>query len=301
MNNLENKIICVERCVQYTKIPQEKYEKLALHPDLNFLDEKESSKNGEFVKPDIKEPIENFGKVGKISFENYSVRYRPQAPLVLKNLNIEIKPSEKIGVVGRTGSGKSTLCLCLFRILEAENGKIYIDDQDISKIALEKLREILTIIPQDPTMIEGTLRENVDPSESFSDEEIKQILLKVGLDDFIEKSLDYQILEEGSNISVGEKQLICIARALIKKTKIILMDEATANVDYKTETLLQNCISTILKESTVITIAHRIKTVINYDKILVLDDGMIVDFDTPSNLIAKKGLFYQLYKESATS
>ena len=212
---------------------------------------------------------------------------------------MEINPKEKIGVVGRTGSGKSTLCLCLFRLLEADKGKINIDDIDISSIGLEMLRKNLTIIPQEPTLIEGTLRENVDPTENYSDEKIIEVLKEVGLDDFLEgKNLEYKIENNGNNISIGEKQLICIARALIKKSKIILMDEATANIDYKTETFLQNSINKELKDCTVITIAHRIKTIINYDRILVLNNGEIVEFDSPQKKKKKKGLFYQLYKES---
>ena len=285
-SRLSKVLISVERCDNYTKILQEKYPVLI---------------NDKYLKqyPTINKNITTFISSGKINFNNYSVKYRPNTPIVLKNLNFEIKPQEKIGVVGRTGSGKSTLCLCMFRLLEADAGKIYIDDIDISEIGLEMLRKSLTIIPQEPTIIEGTLRENVDPSNNFSDEQIKSILYDVGLDDFLEdKDLNYEIENNGNNISIGEKQLICIARALIKKSKIILMDEATANIDYKTETFLQNSINQQLKDCTVITIAHRIKTIINYDKILVLNNGEIVEYDTPQNLLEKKGLFYQLYKES---
>ena len=285
-SRLSKVLISVERCDNYTKILQEKYPVLITDKKL-----KQYSTNNKNVT--------TFISSGKINFNNYSVKYRPNTPIVLKNLNFEILPQEKIGVVGRTGSGKSTLCLCIFRLLEATEGNIYIDDKDISQIGLEMLRKNLTIIPQEPTIIEGTLRENVDPSNNFSDEEIKSILYDVGLDDFLEdKTLDYQIENNGNNISIGEKQLICIARALIKKSKIILMDEATANIDYKTETFLQNSINQQLKDCTVITIAHRIKTIINYDKILVLNNGEIVEYDTPQNLLDKKGLFYQLYKES---
>ena len=279
-------LVSLERCDNYTKIIQEKYPVLDTDKNLKLY----TSNGGK---------ISTFISQGKINFTNYSVKYRPNTPLVLKNLNLEINPKEKIGVVGRTGSGKSTLCLCLFRLLEADKGKINIDDIDISSIGLEMLRKNLTIIPQESTLIEGTLRENVDPTENYSDEKIIEVLKEVGLDDFLEgKNLEYKIENNGNNISIGEKQLICIARALIKKSKIILMDEATANIDYKTETFLQNSINKELKDCTVITIAHRIKTIINYDRILVLNNGEIVEFDSPQNLLDKKGLFYQLYKES---
>ena len=285
-SRLSRILVSVERCVEYTKIIQEKYPVLETDKEL-----KQYSTNNE--------RITTFISQGKIKFQNFNVKYRPNTSLVLKNLNFDINSKEKIGVVGRTGSGKSTLCLCLFRVLEADSGNIYIDNIDISKIGLEMLRKNLTIIPQEPTLIEGTLRENVDPAENFSDEKIMKILKDVGLDYFMEgKNLDYKIENNGSNISIGEKQLICIARALIKKSKIILMDEATANIDYKTEIFLQNSINKELKDCTVITIAHRIKTIINYDRILVLNNGEIVEFDSPQNLIDKKGLFYQLYKES---
>ena len=191
------------------------------------------------------------------------------------------------------------MLLCLFRILEANKGKILIDNIDISKIGLEILRQSLTIIPQEPILLEGNIRDNIDPSKTFNDSEILKLLKEVGLSDFMMgKDLNYKIEENGHNISVGEKQLICIARAMLKKTKIMLMDEATANIDYRTEAALKKNIHEDMEESTVITIAHRIKTIINYDKILVLKEGEIEEFDTPENLIAKKGLFYQLYKES---
>ena len=273
----------------YTKVIQEKYRETDEDKKLILYQNNENN----FSK------IKSFISKGKISFKNYSVRYRPDTPLALKNINLEIMPGEKVGVVGQKGSGKSTLLLCLFRILEASEGKIYIDDIEISKIGLELLRQSLTIIPQEPILLEGNIRDNIDPSKLYTDDEIINLLYEVGLRDFmIGKNLDYKIEENGSNISVGEKQLICIARALLKKTKIILMDEATANIDFRNEALLKKNIYKDTKESTVLTIAHRIKTIINYDKILVLKDGEIEEFDTPENLINKKGLFYQMYKGS---
>ena len=276
---LEKLLTSVERCIAFTKVIQE------LPPNTN-----------------LDKSLVNFPQKGGIRFENYSVKYRPELDLILNNLTFEIKAKEKIGVVGRTGSGKSTLCLSLFRILEAEKGTIYIDDVDISKLGLDFLREKLTIIPQEPTLIEGTLRENVDPIHKYTDAEIIDALTEVGLESLVNsKSLDYIIFENGNNLSIGEKQLICIARALLRKTKIIIMDEATSSIiDYKTETLLQESIEKIFKNSTVITIAHRVKTIINYDKILVLDKGNIVEYDSPQILLKNKdGYLSKLYKESA--
>ena len=242
----------------------------------------------------------NFPKSGKIEFVNYSVRYRPDTKMVLKDINILIQPGEKIGIVGRTGSGKSTLCLCLFRILEASSGQILIDDIDISLIGLSLLRSIITVIPQDPTLIEGSLRENLDPLGNLSEEIMIESLKSVGIDYILEEDgLNFMIKENGDNLSAGERQLICMARAMIRKSKIIIMDEATSSIDYNTEQLIQNTILTTLKDSTVLTIAHRIKTILEYDRILVFEQGKLIEQGSPKELIDKKeGTFYNLYSQS---
>ena len=210
-----------------------------------------------------------------------------------------IKPKERIGIVGRTGSGKSTLCLCLLRIIEATSGKILIDDVDISKVGLSLLRRIITIIPQDPTLIEGTLRENLDPLGSFDDQSMIDILKSIGMDYILkENGLNFVIKENGDNLSAGERQLVCIARAMIRKNKIIIMDEITSNIDYDTEVLIQKAILTTLKDNTVITIAHRIKTILDYDRILVFDQGSIVEQGSPKDLIEQKGQFFNLFSHS---
>ena len=247
-----------------------------------------------------KELIEkNFPKTGKIEFCNFSVRYRPDTKIILKNLTFVIKSGERIGVVGRTGSGKSTLALCLFRILEPTFGKILIDDIDITKIGLSFLREIITVIPQDPTLIEGTLRENLDPSGKYNDDELIFNINIIGLAYLLnEKGLDFEIKEDGKNLSVGEKQLICMVRAILRKSKIIIMDEATSSVDYNTEKLIQKTILNTLKGSTILTIAHRIKTILEYDRIFVLDKGELIEEGSPNQLIELKGSFYQLYVKS---
>ena len=277
----ENNMICMERCSKYTEIKGEKP---------SYIKEK-----------DDKLIRENWPQDGKIRFENYYVRYRPNTEIVLKNLNFTVNPREKIGVVGRTGSGKSTICLCLFRILEPYQGTIYIDDEDITKVGLDILRKNITIIPQDPCLMEGTLKYNIDPFNVVDNEEIISVLKKIGFeytesDDLI---LDRKIEQSGTNLSVGEKQLICICRAILRKTKIIVMDEATASIDMTTEEKIQNALEYALNNCTVITVAHRIKTIINYDKILVLNNGEILEFDSPKNLIEnEKSLFYQLYSKS---
>ena len=241
----------------------------------------------------------NFPQTGKIEFKNFSVKYRPDTKIVLKNLNFIINSGEKIGVVGRTGSGKSTLCLCLFRILEPTLGTIFIDDIDITKIGLSLLREIITVIPQDPTLLEGTLRENLDPAGHFTDDDMTFNMNLIGLAYLLTNDgLDFQVKEDGRNLSTGEKQLICMVRAILRKSKIIIMDEATSSVDYNTEKLIQKTILNTLKGSTIITIAHRIKTIINYDRILVLEKGEVIEEGSPKALIDKKGIFFQLYNKS---
>jgi ABC-type multidrug transport system fused ATPase/permease subunit len=273
-------MIRYERCVEYTKCPSEA--PLKLPSDDSLI---------------------NWPNKGKIEFLNFSVKYRPDTEIVLKNLSFVIQGKEKVGIVGRTGSGKSTITLCLFRILEATEGRIMIDDVDISSIGLDKLRKNLTIIPQDPALMEGTLRYNIDPLDKCSDSDIIKVMEKIGFDYIVKKNnegLHQEIAEGGSNLSVGERQLICITRAILRKSKIIIMDEATASIDYKTEEIIQKAITELLNDSTFITIAHRIKTIINYDKIIILDNGQIVDFDTPKKLLNdKKGLFYELYSKSA--
>ena len=251
------------------------------------------------IKSDESLKQNNYPKTGKIEFRNFSVKYRPDTKIILKNLTFTIKSGEKIGVVGRTGSGKSTLCLCLFRILEPTLGKIFIDDIDITKIGLALLREIITVIPQDPTLIEGTLRENLDPAGHFTDDDMTFNMNLIGLAYLLtDDGLDFQVKEDGRNLSSGEKQLICMVRAILRKSKIIVMDEATSSVDYNTEKLIQKTILNNLKGSTIITIAHRIKTIINYDRIFVLDKGELIEEGSPNELIEKKGVFYKLYNKS---
>ena len=268
----------LESCEAYTHIVQEA--PLVLKTDKDLIEH-------------------NFPKTGKIEFCNFSVKYRPDTQIILKNLTLTIKSGEKIGVVGRTGSGKSTLCLCLFRILEPTFGKILIDDVDITKIGLSLLRDSITVIPQDPTLIEGTLRENLDPAGKFTDDEMTFNINLIGLAYLLdEKGLDFEIKEDGKNLSVGEKQLICMVRAILRKSKIIVMDEATSSVDYNTEKLIQKTILNNLKGSTIITIAHRIKTILEYDRIFFLDKGELIEEGSPQKLIELKGNFFQLYSKS---
>ena len=279
--NLENDMVSMERCCKYMKIVQE---------EPSYIPE-----------VDDKLKSENWPQNGEIEFKDFSVRYRPGTEIVLKKINFHVQPGEKVGVCGRTGSGKSTICLCLFRILEATEGQIFIDNTDISTIGLDLLRSNLTIIPQDPCLLEGTLKYNIDPFNKNKNEDIIQILKDIGFEytESDDKIMDKMIEQGGSNLSVGQKQLVCIARALLRKSKIVVMDEATANIDMNTEQIIQKALNLVLENSTVITVAHRIKTIINYDKILVLDAGEVKEFDSPTNLLKdENSLFHELFSKS---
>ncbi|RMZ95784.1 canalicular multispecific organic anion transporter 1 [Brachionus plicatilis] len=276
-SDLESNLTSVERINEYCNTPQE-----ANWQNTNY-------------KPDDKWP-EN----GEIKFIDYSVRYRQDLDFALKNINCHIKPSEKIGIVGRTGAGKSSLSLALFRLLERNDGEILIDNMNTKRMGLHDLRQKLTIIPQDPVLFSGTLRMNLDPFEQSTDKQIWNALEKAHLKTFVEnldKKLLFECSEGGENLSVGQRQLICLARALIRNSKILLLDEATAAIDHNTDNLVQETIRTAFSHCTMITIAHRLNTILDSDRIMVLDKGKIVEFDTPVKLLKNKnGLFYSMAK-----
>ncbi|KAJ5795133.1 ABC transporter integral membrane type 1 [Penicillium paradoxum] len=281
-------------------------------------------------------PAADWPSQGAVEFSGYSTRYRPDLDPVLKEVSFSVKPGEKVGIVGRTGAGKSSLALALFRGLEAEKGQITIDGVDIGSIGLRDLRESITIVPQDPTLFTGSLRSNLDPFGLFSDEQIFTALRRVHLignntsgsatpatsvtltamdtndnanevngsamtvidNKNIFHNLDSLVSESGSNLSQGQRQLLCLARALLKNPRVLMMDEATASIDYATDAKIQETLRE-LQNSTIITIAHRLQTIIDYDKVLVLDHGRVIEYDHPWTLINKEeGVFRSMCDNS---
>ncbi|KAK1404981.1 ABC-type xenobiotic transporter [Heracleum sosnowskyi] len=266
--NLENKIISVERILQYASIQSE--------PPLVI----------EQNRPD-----DSWPSSGEVDICNLQVRYAPHMPLVLRGLTCTFQGGKKNGIVGRTGSGKSTLIQTIFRIVEPTAGKISIDGINISLIGLHDLRSKLSIIPQDPTMFEGTVRSNLDPLEEYTDEQIWEVLDKCQLGDEVrnkENKLDSTVSENGENWSVGQRQLVCLGRVLLKKSKLLILDEATASVDTATDNMIQQTLRQHFTDSTVLTIAHRITSVLDSDMVLLLDNGLVEEYDTPSKLLENK-------------
>uniref|UniRef100_A0A669B6R3 ATP-binding cassette, sub-family C (CFTR/MRP), member 2 n=1 Tax=Oreochromis niloticus TaxID=8128 RepID=A0A669B6R3_ORENI len=276
---LETNIVAVERVNEYTQLKNE----------------------ADWVTDT--RPPQMWPEAGRVQFENFKVRYRPELDLVLHGITCDIDSTEKvcIGIVGRTGAGKSSLTNCLFRIIEAAEGCIRIDDVDISTIGLHDLRNRLTIIPQDPVLFSGSLRMNLDPFDKFSDEEIWRVLELSHLQSYVsglQEGLQHKVAEGGENLSVGQRQLLCLARALLRKSRILILDEATAAVDLETDNLIQNTIHKEFSDCTVLTIAHRLHSIMDSSRVMVLDAGKILEFDSPSNLLEKEGHFYAMAKDA---
>lgn len=253
--------------------------------------------------PEKDPPAGSWPTKGEIEFRNASMRYR-NGPLVLKGVSLKIKPGEKIGICGRTGSGKSSLMISLFRIseIERDGGQILIDGIDTSEIGTSALRLNLSIIPQDPVMFSNTIRYNLDPFGFATEEELWTVLKKVEMVDVVgllPNGLDHMVSEGGENFSLGQRQLICIARSLLRKPKVLVMDEATASIDNTTDATIQKMIRENFKDATVLTIAHRLNTIMDSDRVLVMDDGEVAEFDEPGKLLRKpEGHFASMVAKS---
>ncbi|XP_071056450.1 probable multidrug resistance-associated protein lethal(2)03659 [Onthophagus taurus] len=261
-----NQFTSVERILHYTTLKKEETD-----------DENDNEKNSEWAKN------------GNIEFKNTSLKYNSEK--VLDNLNFTVNPGEKIGIVGRTGAGKSSIISVLFRLFDIE-GKVLIGNEDIERLSLKELRSKITIIPQDPVLFSNTIRFNLDPFGEFQDIDLWNALCDVKLKSSI-PNLDYQIKEGGSNLSTGQRQLVCLARALIRKNKILILDEATANVDIQTDHLIQETIKNNFKSCTILSIAHRLNTIVDSNRVLVMDDGKLVEFDHPYLLLQKKNGYFK--------
>ncbi|XP_020669780.3 ATP-binding cassette sub-family C member 6 isoform X1 [Pogona vitticeps] len=275
---LDNNILSVERVRDYSRTPKE----APWTSDNPLL-------------------FDNWPTEGEIEFRGYSLQYQPDLGLALKNINIKIKGREKVGIAGRTGAGKSSLAMGLLRLVEAAEGQILVDGLNIAQIGLHDLRNKITVIPQDPVLLWSSLRRNLDPLDEHSDEDLWTALERTLLKDFVLNlpcQLAYKCSEGGRNLSVGQRQLICLAQALLRKAKILVLDEATAAVGIESDLQIQSTIRTQFRDCTVLTIAHRINTFMDYDRIIVLESGRVAEFDTPETLIAQKGLFYRMAKES---
>ncbi|NXL98294.1 MRP2 protein, partial [Tyrannus savana] len=285
-SELETNIVAVERVHEYTKVKNESVRWGGMVMECGSwelkLQERDSLGDSEGGKS-------HYTKMESI------------CPLFFSSVSWFKKLLPQVGVVGRTGAGKSSLTNCLFRVLEAAGGKIIIDEVDIATIGLHDLRKNLTIIPQDPVLFTGTLRMNLDPFDQYSDEEVWKALELAHLKTYVQgcpEGLLHPVSEGGENLSVGQRQLVCLARALLRKAKILILDEATAAVDLETDHLIQTTIRSEFADCTVLTIAHRLHTIMDSNRVMVLQAGQIVEFDSPEELLQKQGIFSAMAKDA---
>jgi ABC-type multidrug transport system fused ATPase/permease subunit len=303
----ENHMVAVERLRELATMPQEQQ---CVKPPQEAQEADEAKKGG---PPRTKE----WPSDGTIELTGVVVRYRPNLPLVINDVTLSIPGGKRIGVCGRTGSGKSTLLSCLLRLIELEAGSIRIDGIDIARIPLDVLRQSIAVIPQDALMFSGSLRDNLDPTGLVNDEQLLNVLKRTFMMDVCislakqtlgtkgsghEEELDVlgaQVSEGGSNFSVGERQLLSIARGMLRNAKIIILDEATSNVDGESDAKIQLVLRECFVGSTSLTIAHRIETIADSDLILVLDKGCVAEYDSPAKLLEREdSIFRQLVEQS---
>ncbi|KAI4464900.1 atp-binding cassette sub-family c [Holotrichia oblita] len=274
LSDLENQMTSVERVLEYRNIDTESAEG---------------------------KTIEDWPKIGTIEYQNVKLRYPQTNQVVLKDLTFKIEPNERVCIIGRTGAGKSSILSTLFRLYDNEFGQVLIDDIDTAMVSLKTLRSGLSIIPQNPALFTGTFRSNLDPNEEHNDADLWKALKEIHFEEFcIKNNIDLYtpINEGGRGFSAGQKQLICLARAMVMNNKILILDEATSYLDSETNDLIEKLITTKFSECTVLAILHRLTTVLNYDKVMILNDGAIVEFDNPNNLLNNKNsLFYKIMSE----
>eukprot|EP01018_Ginkgo_biloba_P007386 Gb_12211 [translate_table: standard] len=272
----EKEMISVERVQQYMEVSPEELEgRIYVHP--------------------------NWPMEGLVEFNHVTLRYMPSLPPALRAVSFTIHAGEQVGIAGRTGAGKSSVLNALFRLTPLSDGKILIDKVDVSDVALRELRSKLTIVPQSPFLFEGTLRENLDPSSNVADSVIWEVLQKCHIKDAVTATggLDFHVTEGGECFSVGQRQLLCLARALLKSSKVMCLDECTANVDPHTTLLLKETVATECKGVTVITIAHRISTISNMDRVLIFDHGNIVEDGSPQVLLKDNGSKFSSFSKAS--
>ncbi|XP_032238263.1 ATP-binding cassette sub-family C member 4-like [Nematostella vectensis] len=260
----------VERIISYTKLPSEPgYHRRTLPP-------------------------EDWPDRGALSVQDMSLVYHEGGARVLEGISLEVQPKEKVGIVGRTGAGKSSLVAALFRMPEPK-GRVLIDGVDLGTLDIQSARKAMAVITQEPVLFSGTLKRNLDPMQQFTNQEVWTALENVQMMKCVKRlpgKLEYRLGESGSGFSVGERQLLCLARALLQKSKLLVLDEATANVDYRTDRLVQQVIRDKFADVTVLTIAHRVNTIMDYDKVVVIDTGRVVEYGEPEILARKSDGFF---------
>lgn len=294
--NMESKMIHFERCLSLSKIRVEKgYQNYESETNALFR-----FCRGPNYNENISYSEQKANSKGEIRFENVSARYREDLPKTIDGISIKFHAGEKIGIIGRTGAGKSTFVSSIYRGIETCEGDIYIDDQKITELDLKSLRSCIAVIPQEAYFFKDTLQNNIDPTGEWSPSDISALLSEIGAIERFKDGLGFVVEAEGANLSVGERQVVQLARAIVKGSKVIIMDEATSSVDVITEEIIQNAIKKKLSDCTILTIAHRVHTIKDCDKVLVLERGRVLEFGSPDSLQKEEGSAYRMVLEEVS-